>query len=58
MWAWSALIAVLGLLNLWHWITGIGGGSFGMTGAIGVATAFACLIGRMVYLVRRNRPNR
>jgi hypothetical protein len=57
-WAWGALIMLVGVLNLWHWITGAGGPGLGLVGAIVQLTFFPLLLARLVYLVRQNGSSR
>jgi membrane protein YdbS with pleckstrin-like domain len=58
MWAWSALVLLVGSFNLWHWTTGTGEQWVGMVGAIVVVTVFLLLIARMAYRVRQHRSSR
>jgi drug/metabolite transporter superfamily protein YnfA len=55
MWFWATLIALLGLFNVWHWITGTSEDWVGMVGAIAVLSVFLLLLVRFGFLVRRNR---
>ena len=54
MWVWGALIVLVGVLNLWSWISG-DAGRLALVGAVVQLAIFILLITRVVHGGRDNR---